>query len=102
MALALSLARLHTNKHTQVAAKEMESIKGDLAKKKKKSEKMKPVDDDNMSMVSDMTGECVYIFCSVCVCVSTLYLCRARTLSPLLSLPPLNMCVFFVFVRSSS
>ena len=80
----------------------MESIKGDLAKKKKKSEKMKPVDDDNMSMVSDMTGECVYIFCCVCVCVSTLYLCRACILSFLLSFPFLNMCVFFVFVRSSS
>ena len=78
----------------------MESIKGDLAKKKKKSEKMKPVDDDNMSMVSDMTGECVYIFCCVCVCVCvclhTLSLSCAHSLSPAQPPAPQYVCLFCV------
>ena len=73
----------------------MESIKGDLAKKKKKSEKMKPVDDDNMSMVSDMTGECVYIFCCVCVCVSPHSISVVRALSLPCSASRPSICVSF-------
>ena len=92
-----SLLHPYTRTNTQVAAKEMETIKGDLAKKKKKSEKMKPMDDDNMSMVSDMTGECLCTFFCVCVGVSrhcTVYLCRPRTRSPSsASRPAKSLCL---------